>query len=90
MTATWEGIASALAGLPDLRGAMCVGRWDLFDADQDDADDRAWAIERAVEICQTCPVLAACIVYVDGLKPSQRPPGVVAGRTQHAPRRRAA
>ena len=90
MTDTWESMAGALRAVPDLRGAQCVGRWELFDADQDDPEDRAWAIERAIEICESCPALSACAAYVDGLKPSQRPPGVVAGRISKEPRSRRA
>jgi hypothetical protein len=92
MSNTWESLSAVLRSAPDLRGARCAGRWDLFDAEQDDPEDRAWAVERAIQICGDCPVLGPCTAYVDGLKPSRRPPGVVAGRLVQAPKptRRAA
>jgi hypothetical protein len=31
MSATWEGLASALAGIPELPGARCRGQWSVFD-----------------------------------------------------------
>src|SRR5690606_7800734 len=58
-------------------GAACVGRHELFDVE--DRDDER--VDAAVAICQTkCPALADCRAWVDSLKPSQRPLGVVAGR----------
>jgi hypothetical protein len=57
---------------PHLPGAACRGRWELF-------DDRGRQAE-AIQLCQSCPALALCRQWVDSLKPSQRPPGVIAGR----------
>jgi hypothetical protein len=71
--------------LPDFRGD-CVGRWDLFD--EQAKFESAHGVEarhrEAAAICQTCPALAECRAWFDGLAVRHRPPGVVAG---HAHRR---
>lgn len=85
-------LLAALAAAPDLKGAMCVGKWKLFDpACRGEGTEKA--AERhavALELCARCPALARCREYVDSLKPSQRPRGVVAGRVIEEPIRRAA
>lgn len=67
---------------PQLPGALCVGRYSLFDpADRD--DDRQ-LVERlhaeAVTLCRQCPALAQCTQWFHSLPPTERPAGVVAGR----------
>lgn len=71
-----ELLADIAATAPHLAGAACVGRWELFDVEtRDDA-----RTPEAVAICQRCPALPECRTWLDSLKPSQRPMGVVAGR----------
>jgi len=79
-------LTDALFGIPDLPSAACWGRWDLFDPERErepgqpveDPHDRH---QLAISIClHACPVVDECREWVDSLKPSKRPPGVVAGR----------
>jgi Transcription factor WhiB len=74
MTATWDGIASALSGFPDLRGARCVNQWAIWD-ETDDPE----VIEYAQNQCQACPALDACR---DWAATQRRLSGVVAGQIQ--------
>lgn len=64
--------------LPDLTGALCVGRWDLFDAAaaHEPADAVAYRHAHAVARCRRCPVLDAC---AEAQRSSLRAAGVVAG-----------
>jgi len=71
MTSLFEALQSA----PNLSGALCKGRWDLFDETTDPE-----LIERATHICASCPAATACAEWLDSLPKSQRPCGVVAGR----------
>ena len=89
MSDTWSSLSGVLVGIPDLPGAACWGRWDLFDPERErepgqrieDAYDRH---QLAVSIClNECPSLDACRSWVESLKPSKRPVGVVAGRVVH-------
>ncbi|MBN7304337.1 hypothetical protein IUQ79_20790 [Mycobacteroides abscessus subsp. bolletii] len=64
--------ARALGGVPTLRGALCHGRHELFDA-VDDTDE-------AIALCRRCPALEACATWLAELPPSRRPSGVVAGK----------
>jgi len=48
----------------------------------DETDDPE-IIEYAIAQCQICPVLEDCRSFVDSLKPSKRPVGVIAGRVVH-------
>lgn len=86
MSTTWEGLASSLSGIPDLPGAACRGRCDLFDPERErepgqspeDPHDRH---QLAKSICvNECPCMDACRSYVESLSPSKRPIGVVAGK----------
>ncbi|WP_224111297.1 hypothetical protein [Mycobacterium avium] len=77
MSAVWEGLAGALAGVPLLEGAKCKGRPERFDIDiRSDRESIDWA----AYTCGACPALRKCRAWVDGLPPRQRPSGVVAGR----------
>lgn len=78
MSATWESLAGALAGIPDLSGARCRGQWSIWDE-----TDNPEVIEYAKNQCEACPALAECREWADSLKPSKRPLGVVAGRVVH-------
>lgn len=73
-----------LAAAPRLEGALCRGRsehWDMppSPSRDPDPDDTAQRIALAVGACQRCPALNRCRAWVSGLRPSQRPAGVVAG-----------
>jgi WhiB family redox-sensing transcriptional regulator len=80
--------ADLLVGIPDLEGARCKGRADLFDATigrrrVDDGPTRqelADAREATMRICNECPALGPCRAYVEYLRPSWRALGVVAGQ----------
>jgi hypothetical protein len=73
----------ALAGIPALPGARCVGRSDIFDQ-----YDCPASVELATSICDSCPALTACERWLDGLRPAQRPVGVVGGRVNRPPQPR--
>jgi hypothetical protein len=70
-----DHIFAALAGIPRLPGARCVGKSDLFDA-----TDCPELAEAALNLCRGCPALAGCAAWFDSLPRRQRPTGVVAGR----------
>lgn len=85
MSATWEDLAGALRGIPELPGAACAGAWELFDPkdDDEDAEDLQYRHSAAVRMCLSdCPCLAACRSWVASLPPSKRPVGVVAGEVR--------
>lgn len=73
---TWQNLVGALAAVPSMPGAKCAGRWGLFDVTDPD-DERAQA---AVNLCASCPALAKCREWFDGLPAARRPIGVIAGR----------
>jgi WhiB family redox-sensing transcriptional regulator len=74
VTATWEGLAGALAGVPKLHGARCAGLSWAFDE-----TDNPEIVEYAINLCGTCPALAGCKEYFYSLPPRKRPSGIVAG-----------
>ena len=75
---------SALSGAPDLPGAACINKWGLFDPEPEGRTERAADTQQrhaqAVAICESCPVLAPCRDWLNGLPRGKRPAGVVAGR----------
>lgn len=85
---SWESISVFLAGVPDLPGARCKGRADLFEATvgvrpidgRPTRDELERARSEALRVCAACPALDPCRVWLDGLRPTRRPRGVVAGR----------
>lgn len=82
MSGTWASLSESLAGVPRLPGAACAGRWDVFDParDGEDVEDLKFRHSAAQRICVTeCPCLADCRSWVESLKPSKRPVGVIAG-----------
>ena len=85
---------AALHGIPDLPGARCAGRWELFDATDpaSHSDDVEFAQHVALELCSRCQVLTACGEWLESLPPARRPVGVVAGavRRPRPPRQRTA
>lgn len=80
-----ESLLDAIGAAPVLPGARCRGRHSLFDEAQagEHADTVAARHAQAIGLCSHCPALDRCTEWVDGLKPSRRPPGVVAARIHH-------
>jgi hypothetical protein len=76
-------LRAAIAPLPDLTGATCAGRSDLFDLQPVNHDDRAY--REALALCARCPALDACRAWFASLPAAQRPAGVIAGRI-HKPK----
>jgi WhiB family redox-sensing transcriptional regulator len=72
-----------IESLPDLAGAACAGRSDLFDWKAGSQRHRS-----ALRMCAGCPVLAACRAWFASLPAAQRPFGVVAGSV-HRPKKSA-
>lgn len=71
----WLSLLEAVfrGGPPKLTGAACAGQPDLFDAvTSDDA-------RRAIELCQSCPVLDACADWARSHRHGQLT-GVLGGR----------
>ena len=79
---TLDALLDAVGAAPALPGARCRGRHHLFDeARPDEAPqtvDQRHA--QALMLCSDCPALASCEQFFLSLKPSKRPPGVIAGR----------
>lgn len=73
----WADLLTAAAGVPRLTGAKCYARPEVFDLDSGSAPE---LIERAKHECRGCSAVTACGDWLDGLAPSARPSGVVAGR----------
>jgi Transcription factor WhiB len=69
--------------VPDLNGAACAGRSDLFDLRPVDSDDHSY--REALALCARCAVLGACRAWFASLPAEARPYGVTAGRI-HRPR----
>ena len=75
-TTLYELVKQALAAVPNLEGAACVGRdWHELEPDADPE-----VIERAVLTCQGCAALDPCRAWVESTPPKKRPSGIVAGR----------
>jgi len=74
---------AAIAPLPDLTGAACAGRGDLFDLRPVHSDHRAY--REALALCARCPVLGACSAWFASLPAAERPVGVIAGRVHRRP-----
>ena len=75
-------LAASIAPVPDLEGAACAGRSDLFDLAPSDKAERAHSEARALAICARCPVLRACHAWFANLPAEARPYGVIAGRVR--------
>ena len=84
---SWADLAATLSAAPDLAGAACTGRPDLFDPAPTDHPDRAHREERALALCASCPVLEACRTYLADLPLRDRPIGVIAGVVRQPPKR---
>jgi hypothetical protein len=77
-------LAAAITPVPDLTGAACAGRSDLFDLRPVHSDDHR-AYREALALCARCPVLGECRAWFESLPAEARPYGVIAGRV-HRPR----
>lgn len=77
-----DRLLSAIGAAPALPGARCRGKASLFDeAGQHEAPETAEQRHaQALGLCRGCTALASCQHWYDTLKPSKRPPGVVAGQ----------
>jgi hypothetical protein len=75
-----EILKAILADTPRLKGALCRDRSDLFDAEQEDEDDRQYAVDSAIRLCRQCPALQACREFA---ATQPRLTGVVAGELHH-------
>lgn len=79
----WVGlIAAIIADTPSLPGAACAGRSELFDPRRD--NEPYEAMQRRQEAARrirewTCPVQPERRSWVESLKPTERPRGVIAG-----------
>jgi WhiB family transcriptional regulator, redox-sensing transcriptional regulator len=81
-------LAAAITPVPNLKGAACAGRSDLFDPARYHSADRAHREARALAICARCPALGACRAWFASLPAAQRPFGVIAGRVHRPPQRK--
>ena len=70
-------LPAAITPSPELTGAACAGRTDLFDLEAGAQRHRV-----ALALCACCPVLAACRAWFASLPAPERPIGVVAGRVR--------
>lgn len=92
MTALAE-LLDALGAAPALPGACCRGAHELFDktihSDRGAPNTSvSTARRKALDICATCPALAACTAWIESLPPRHRPHGVVAGKVNTGQRGR--
>lgn len=91
----WDTMHALVAGAPDLAGARCRGRHELFDStipgrqepsgkppSRTELDNARIA---ALRICATCPALDPCRAWFDTLRPYRRPLGVTAGQVVRQP-----
>jgi hypothetical protein len=81
---SWASLGAAFAHTPNLDGATCAGRSDLFDLQPFHSADRAMREAQALTLCAHCPALLACKRYFDSMPLSVQPYGVIAGRV-HRP-----
>ncbi len=88
-------LAELAQGIPELPGARCKGREELFDqtitrpGGGNHDDTVTYARRAATRLCASCPALTQCAAWVDGLPRSQRPTGVVGGKLTDPQGRRA-
>jgi hypothetical protein len=86
----WDTVQAMLAGIPDLPGARCKGRADLFERtvggrrEESGRPAHTYELENAraaaLRLCAACPALDPCRVWLDGQRLTRRPRGVVAGQ----------
>lgn len=80
----WNTMVAELGQIPELPGARCRNRHELFDATivgrrGAPPDDLEYARSAAVRLCRACPALDPCRAWFEALPATQRPRGVVAG-----------
>jgi WhiB family transcriptional regulator, redox-sensing transcriptional regulator len=87
----WTTMRALLEGIPDLDGARCKGRSDLYEGtiseyriDGQPASASAALVtnarSEALRLCNDgCPALDACRAWLGAMPAAQRPRGVVAG-----------
>lgn len=82
----WDSLAGIFTGIPELPGAACVGRSDLFDprGDYEPAERARQRHDVAVQICAACPALRPCKAWA-GTLDNRRIRGVVAGYIRREP-----
>jgi WhiB family redox-sensing transcriptional regulator len=78
----FDTLLAAIAGAPALHGARCRGKGHLFDSAEphENPDIVEQRHNQAIGLCHHCPALGRCESWVLSLKPSRRPPGIVAGQ----------
>lgn len=81
----WNEFIAQFGAVPNLAGAQCRGRTELFDATIETSRERTleeveYARAAAKRLCGTCPALNPCRQWLDSLPRTKKPPGVVAGR----------
>lgn len=83
-------LIAILSDTPRLPGALCRDHPDLFDATH--ASGKAAMTRHLTEaraaakaVCRACPAIDPCGQWADGLRPSERPGGVVAGKVARPP-----
>lgn len=89
-----NAVANLLAAVgpwpPALPGARCRGHGRLFDAAIPDEPSEVTEQRhaQALTLCRSCPALASCAAWFDGLPRPKRPTGVVAGKSRTGKRGR--
>ncbi len=83
----WKTMRALLESIPDLDGARCKHKSDLFERTNGEhrmtgrttteLDDVRSA---ALRLCAACPALDPCRAWLGALPAAQRPRGVVAGQ----------
>jgi WhiB family redox-sensing transcriptional regulator len=81
----WAEFVGQLGDVPQLPGARCRGRHELFDATINgtrgsDPGNVEYARSAAEQLCQACPALADCRRWLNSLTPHSRPAGITAGQ----------
>lgn len=76
-------LSAILRGTPKLADAACVGRPGLWDppGQGESLPDAEYRQGIALSICHSCDCRVECGRWIDSLPVSNRPAGVVAGRT---------
>ena len=82
-----DALLAAIHAAPNLTGARCAGRSQLWDEQPRTAKGELNEA-RAIRQCRGCPALRDCAAWLATLPPSARPFGVVAGEVQHRARQR--
>lgn len=80
----WDHMTELVSAIPDLPGARCKGRADLYEktiavrhnASRSDRQERDTARAAALRICVGCPALEPCRAWLDQQRPTRRPPAL--------------